>query len=124
MVYFPHPPKKEQLPETSSYTHNEAFRDYMAKHHKDIDIRQFIKKGNRQSKNASSTASKKVRADVPSSRQGPVKYDIPAKYEKDVKRTMMAQRKAIRALQKKQNLNPDQGPVDVYIECLYRNEAL
>ena len=127
MTYFNHPPDKKALPIPESYSKDQAFRDMMREKYNTEDLEVYKLHGKRESnKDKDGNSSKRPRTDKSSSKRNTVKYDL-KKYKelaKETKQYMMAVRKEIRNKKKEQDLHPDEGPVDIYIDCIDYNENM
>lgn len=111
MTYFQQPPKKEELGDGKWYTKKHAFAD-MAKEN-GWNLEQYIKIGKRgEKKNEHKVA------------ENYSNIEIPKNYIREAKRRMMDYHQEIKKKQIKQDLNPSEGPVDVYRACIHSNSCM
>ena len=129
MAYFKHPPEKKDILEPESYSKDQAFEDMMIKekNYTREDLKIFELHGKRGgNKTKEGVSSKRPRTEKSDSKTKATKYDKNKykEYKEETKRYMMAVRKERRNQIKEQNLHPDEGPVDIYIDCIDYNENM
>ena len=120
LVYFAQPPEKYELPRREDYTKEMAFRDLIKEEQQQgssVTLEQFMKV--RKRKNDGEPKKTKTGVDHRSMR-----LEIPEKYRKAAKEKMMKYRKDIKRKQQEMDVFPDEGPIDVYENCLYSDEDM
>ena len=120
LVYFAQPPDKYELPRREEYTKEMAFRDLIKEEQQQgssVTVEQFMKV--RKRKNDGEPKKTKSGTDHRS-----LRLEIPEKYRKAAKEKMMKYRKDIKRKQQEMDVFPDEGPIDVYENCLYTDEEM
>jgi hypothetical protein len=120
LVYFAQPPDKYELPRREEYTKEMAFRDLIKEEQQQgssVTVEQFMKV--RKRKNDGEPKKTKSGTDHRS-----LRLEIPEKYRKAAKEKMMKYRKDIKRKQQEMDVFPDEGPIDVYENCLYTDEDM
>ena len=134
LVYFAQPPDKYELPRREEYTKEMAFRDlikeldhifdtlncrilHLLPINPTVTVEQFMKV--RKRKNDGEPKKTKSGTDHRS-----LRLEIPEKYRKAAKEKMMKYRKDIKRKQQEMDVFPDEGPIDVYENCLYTDEDM
>ena len=116
MEYFQQPPEKKVFEDPNKYTKQHALLDYIKE--KGLDIENFRKKKKTKSEKKGKQPEKQ-----------PDDNDIndiviPKEFDKEAKRRMMDYHQYIKHEKTKQEINPDEGPVDVYAECIVVSSSM
>lgn len=115
MEYFQQPPEKRVFEDPKDYTKQHAFVDICKD--KGMDIDAFRKKKTKKSDKKGKIVEKKPAEDYSD-------ILIPTEFIKDSKIRMMKRHQDIKQERNKQDLNPDEGPVDVYSECIVGSSSM
>ena len=117
MEYFKHPPEKVTLPDPDEYTKKKAFADLIFeqnnKRSKDL-LLPYVRIGKRAEKK---NQEKRVADDFSN-------IEIPSNMKARAKERMMSVHKRIKKRRIEQDLNPDDGPVDYYTECIIQDTSM
>lgn len=111
MEYFQQPPEKKVFEDPKDYTKQHAFVDICKERGIDYTDDQFHKKKTKKSDKKGKSGDKKAVEDYSD-------IIIPKDMIKEAKKRMMSRHQQIKQDRNKQDLNPDEGPVDVYSECI------
>lgn len=117
MEYFKQPPKKEVLPDSSLYTKEKAFADVLFAEHGVRDksiLLPYVKVSKRGEKK---NQERRVADDCSN-------LEIPSSYQNRAKRKMMLEHQKVKRKRTEQDLNPDEGPVDYYAECIVQDTSV
>ena len=121
LVYFAQPPDKHELPRREDYTKEMAFRDLIREEQQQgssVTLEQFMKPRKRK------TDGEPKKPKPNSEHRVNMRLEIPERYRRAAKERMMKYRKDIKRQQQEMDVYPDEGPIDVYENCLYSDEDM
>lgn len=135
LVYFAQPPDKEKLKNRNEFTKQDALLEILReeiKQGRNLRIEDFLKSRKRK---AGSESKQIDISTIKDDRKLASMLQIPdtvyrvengkkITYKEAAKKRMMKYRQRIKHRQQEQDLNPDEGPIDVFESCFYNDESM